>query len=74
MAAWDSGWPLGPKLCMERRLPTRDVLRILTSDFDKGKEKHTLGIKERFCVSGMSVVIMRAEHSWSRDLSHGQFS
>ena len=39
-----------------------DVLRILTSDFDKGQEEHTLGIEERYYVSGMFVVIMRDEH------------
>ena len=74
MVEWDSGWPLGPKLCVASQVFKRDVLRILASDFDKGQEKHTSGIKERSCVSGMSVVIMRAEHDWRTNSSRGRFS
>ena len=61
MVAWDSGLPLGPNILC--RVFKCDVLRILMSDFDKGQEKHTLGIKERSCVRGMSVAIMSAEPS-----------
>ena len=62
MVAWDSGLLLGPNRYMASRVFKRDVLRILMSDLDDGQENHTLGIKERSSVSGMSVVIMRAEH------------
>ena len=62
MVAWDSGWPLGPKLSMARRAFNCDVLRIILSEFHKGQEKHTLGIKERSSASAMFVIIMRAEH------------
>ena len=43
---WDSGWPLGPKLYMARRVFKCDVLRILLSDRHKIWSEHTLGIKE----------------------------
>ena len=59
---WDSGWPLGPKLCVASRVFKRDVLRILLSDFDEGSKETSLGIKERSCASGVFVIIMRAEH------------
>ena len=74
MVEWDSGRPLGPKLSMASRVFKRDVLRILTSDLDKGQEEHTLGIKERSCVSGMFVIIMRAEHDCWTDSSRARFS
>ena len=62
MVEWDSGWPLGPRLCVASRVFKRDVLRILTSDLDVGLEKHTFGVKERSCAIGMFVIITRAEN------------
>ena len=62
MVEWDSGWPLGPKLCVASQVFKRDVLRILLSDFDEGSKQTSLGIKERSCASSMFVIIMRAEH------------
>ena len=62
MAEWDSGWPLGPRLCVASQVFECDVLRILVSDFDKGQEEHTLGIKERSRGSPMFVIIMSVEH------------
>ena len=64
MVEWESGCPLGPKLCMASRVFKRDVLRILMSDLDDGQEKHTLGIKERSCVNAMFIIIMSAEICW----------
>ena len=46
---------------MARRAFKHDVLRIHLSDLDAGLEEHSLGIKERYCVNGMSVIITRAE-------------
>ena len=62
MVEWESGRPLGAKLFMAERVFNCDVLRILLSEFDKGQEQTSLGIKVSCCVSGMSVVIMGAEH------------
>ena len=64
MVEWDSGRALGPNIYVARRVFERDVLRILMSDFDEGPKQTSLGIKERFCASGMFVIIMRAEHDW----------
>ena len=58
MVEWESGRPLGAKLFMAERVFKCDVLRILLSEFDKGQEYHTLGIKEKSCASGMFVIIM----------------
>ena len=68
MVEWDSGWPLGPKLCVASRVFERDVLRILLSEFHKGQEEHTLGIKERSNGSPMFIINMRAENDWRTDM------
>ena len=38
------------------------VLRILLSECDESQKQTSLGIKVSCCASGMSVVIMSAEH------------
>ena len=61
--AWGRTGGLGPKLCVARRAFKHDELRIDLSEFDKGLEEQRLGIKERSCVNGMSVIITSAEIS-----------
>ena len=46
---------------MATRAFKRDVLRIMTSDLDAPLRKHSLGIKVRYCVSAMFVIITSAE-------------
>ena len=53
---------LKAKLCVAREAFFCHVLRIHTSEFDEDPKEPSLGIKERSCVIGMSVVIMSAEH------------
>ena len=74
MVTWDSGWPLGPNICVASRVFKRDVLRILLSDFDEGSKETSLGIKEISNASGMFVIIMRAEHDCSTDFVARQIS
>ena len=38
MVEWESGMPLGSKLCVASRAFKHDVREILLSDFDKGLE------------------------------------
>ena len=63
MVEWESGMPIGPNIFMAMEVFFCDVLKILTSEFDKGQEQTGLGIKVSCCASGMSVVIMSAEPS-----------
>ena len=63
MVAWESGMPIGPKLCVAMEVFFCEVLQILTSEFGKSQEQTSLGIKVSCCASGMSVVIMSAEPS-----------
>ena len=58
---------LGPRLCVAREVFFCDVLRILLSEFDEGLNEPSLGIRERFCVISMFVIIMSAEIYWSKD-------
>ena len=46
----------------------RRGLRIILSEFDKSQSQSSLGIEVSCCASGMSVVIMGAEHSLGTDL------
>ena len=62
MVAWEFGMHIGPKIFMAEEVFFYHVLKILTSEFDKGQEETRLGIKDSCCTSGMSVVIMGAEH------------
>ena len=55
-------WPLKARLCVASGAFFCHVLRILLSEFDEAQNKPSLGIKERSCVIGMSVVIVSAEH------------
>ena len=68
MVEWESGMPLGAKLCVAERVFNRRVLRIHLSDLDEGQEQTSLGIKVSCCAGGMSVVIMGAEHKLRTDL------
>ena len=61
---WEDNWPLKAKLCVAREAFFCHVLRIHTSEFDKGLKEPSLGIKERSCVNTMFVIIMSAEHDW----------
>ena len=63
MVTGKKGRPLRANIFVARRVFKCDVLRILLSDFDKSQEEPSLGIKVSCCASGMSVVIMGAEHS-----------
>ena len=63
MVAWESGMPSGPNIFVAMDVFLGHVLKILTSEFDKGQEQTSLGINVSPCVSGMSVVIMSAEPS-----------
>ena len=63
MVAWESGMPIGPNIFVAVEVFLSHVLKILTSDLDKGQEQTSLGIKVSPCASGMSVVIMSAEPS-----------
>ena len=45
MVEWESGAPLGSKLFMAREVLFRDVLWIYLSEFGKGQEEPSLGIK-----------------------------
>ena len=65
MVEWESGMPLGAKLCVAERVFNRRVLRIHLSDLDEGQEQTSLGINVSCCARGMSVVIMGAAHSLS---------
>ena len=49
MVAWESGMPIGPKLCVATEVFFCDVLRILLSDFDEGLKQPILDIEERSC-------------------------
>ena len=62
MVAWEFGMPIGAKLFMAEEVFFCDVLRILMSDLDKSQEEPSLGINDSCCASGMSAVIMGAEH------------
>ena len=48
MVEWESGAPLGSKLCMAVEVFKRDVLRIQPSDCHKTFLKHRLYAKESF--------------------------
>ena len=45
MVEWESGAALGSKLFVASEVLFRDVLRIYLSDFGKGQEEPSLGIK-----------------------------
>ena len=45
MVEWKFGAPLGSKLFMASEVFFRDVLRIYLSEFGKGQEEPSLGIK-----------------------------
>ena len=45
MVEWESGMPLGSNLFVASEVLFRDVLRIYLSDFGKGQEEPSLGIK-----------------------------
>ena len=60
--------PLGANIFMASRVFKRDVLRIHLSEVDAGLEEPSLGIKERSCVNGMSVIITSVEISCSTGL------
>ena len=45
MVEWESGMPLGSKPFVASEVLFRDVLRIYLSDFGKGQEEPSLGIK-----------------------------
>ena len=62
MVAWEFGMPIGPNIFVAMEVFLCHVLKILTSDLDKSQEQTSLGIKVSCCASGMSVVIMGAEH------------
>ena len=51
------------KLCVARRCFKHDVLRMLPSEFDDTWKQTSLGIKVRYCVNAMSVIIMSTEPS-----------
>ena len=51
------------KLFMARRAFKHDVLRILLSEFDDTWKQTSLGIKVRYRVNAMSVIIMSTEPS-----------
>ena len=61
MVEWESGRPIRLKLFMAMEVFFCHVLRILTSDLDGVKNKHSLGEEERSCVIAMFVIIMSAE-------------
>ena len=61
MVTGKKGRPLRANIFMAERVFKCDVLRILLSEFDKGQEQTSLGIKVSCCVGGMSVVITGAE-------------
>ena len=44
------------------RVFKRDVLRILLSEFHAPLEKHSLGIKESFCISPVFIEMLSTEH------------
>ena len=64
MVSWEKSRPLRANIFMAERVFKCDVLRILLSEFDKGQEQTSLGIKVSCCASGMSVVISGAEIHW----------
>ena len=68
MVEWESGAPLGSKLFMAEEVFNRRGLRIPLSDLDESQEQTSLGIKASCCASGMSVIIMGAEHNRRTDL------
>ena len=61
MVSEEKNRPLRAKLFMADGVFNRVVLRILISEFDKGQEQTSLGIKVSSCASAMSVVITGAE-------------
>ena len=67
MVEWESGMPLGSKLCMASRAFKHDVREILMSDLHKNLKETSLGTKDRSCVNGMFVIIMSVEICWSTD-------
>ena len=73
MVEWESGMPLGPKLCVASRAFKRDVLRIHLSDLDKGLEEHSLGVEQRSCAIAALVIIMSAEICWRTDFALRQY-
>ena len=42
---------------------------VILSEFDEAQNKSSLGIKERFHVNAMSVVIMSTEYDWRTDFA-----
>ena len=62
MVAWEKGRPLRANIFMAEEVVNRRRLWILLSDLDKSQEQISLGIKDSCRASGMSVVIMGAEH------------
>ena len=68
MVSGEKSRPLRAKLFVARRCFKCNVLRILLSEFDEGQKQTSLGIKVSCCASGMSVIIMGAEHSTGIDL------
>ena len=59
---WEDCCHIKAKLFMAREAFFYHVHRILLSEVGEDPNKPSLGIKERCCVIGMSVVIMSAEH------------
>ena len=60
-------WPLKARLCVVSGAFFCHVLRILLSEFNEDLKEPSLGIKERYCVIGMFVIIMSAEHDCRKD-------
>ena len=58
---WEDHWLLKANLCVTREAFFYYVLRILMSEFNEDLKEPSLGINERSCVVGMSVIIMSAE-------------
>ena len=54
-------WHLKARLFVARAVFFCHVLRILLSEFDEDLKEPSLGIKERSCVNGMSIIIMSAK-------------
>ena len=61
MVTGKKGLPLRANIYVADGVFNRRGLRIILSEFDKGQEQTSLGIKVSCCANAMSVVITGAE-------------
>ena len=61
---WEDCWHIKARLCVASDAFFYLVRRMPPSEFNEDLKEPSSGIKERYCVIGVFVIIMGAEHDW----------